>query len=85
MGDLDLGYWGWSNVEDSFGDTATLDTPLEKKAIEPKPLLANSRPYSIIISDTPSFSFALFSFPFLLLLPHLLFLLLSLYPLSTKY
>lgn len=62
MGDLDLGYCGWSNVKDSFEDTATLDTPLEKKAIEPKPLLANSRPYSIIISDTPSFSFTLFSF-----------------------
>lgn len=49
-------------VEDRFGDTATLDTHLTKEAMEPKPLLANSRPDSIIISDTPSFPFTLFSF-----------------------
>lgn len=61
MDDLDLGFCGWSYVEDRFGDTATLDTHLAKEAMEPKPLLANSRPDSII-SDTPSFSFTLFSF-----------------------
>lgn len=63
MDDLDLGYGSWSNVEDRFGDT-TLDTPLAKELVEPKPLLAKSRPYSIILSDTLSFSFTLFSFSF---------------------
>ena len=62
MGDLDLGCCGWSNVEDGLGDTAILDTPLAKEAIEPKPSHANPRPCSTVISDTPSFSFTLFSF-----------------------